>query len=143
MSTTHHRKYTRSSEPGISGLFSSFGGRIFLRIRITLTRVRIQLFTLMRIRIQPFTLMRIRIRILLIIKGMGICDHWSIDHPGLRFEPPGLHYERPWLCFGSLKLLNSNADPVQAQLPKLMVIHSDPNPQPFLRAMLTVQDPDS
>ncbi len=35
------------------------------------------------IRIQLFTLMRIRI--LLVVNGMGIFDHWSLDHPGLHF----------------------------------------------------------
>jgi hypothetical protein len=65
-------------------------------------RIRIQLFTSIRIRIQRFTLMRIRI--LLLIKGMRICDHWSTDPPGLYFEPislpfvsargpPPLHFE--------------------------------------------------
>ncbi len=39
----------------------------FRRIRITLMRIRIQLFNLMRIRIQ------------LLFKKMGIYDHWSID----------------------------------------------------------------
>jgi hypothetical protein len=33
-----------------------------------------------------FTLMRIRI--LLRIKVMTVCDHWSVDPPGLHFEPP-------------------------------------------------------
>jgi hypothetical protein len=64
-----------------------------LRIRVTLMRIRIQIFTLIRIRIQLFTLMRIRIllftlmrlriqlftlmriRIQLLSKVMGICDH--------------------------------------------------------------------
>jgi hypothetical protein len=53
-----------------------------LRIRVTLLRIRIQLFTLMRI------------RILLIIKMMRICDYWSTDPPGLHFEPPCLHFVR-------------------------------------------------
>ncbi len=26
---------------------------------------------------------------------IGICDHWSIDPPGLHFESPGLHCKRP------------------------------------------------
>jgi hypothetical protein len=43
-----------------------------LRIRITLMRIRIQLFTSMRI----------RIRILLLIKLLGIVDHWSMNPPG-------------------------------------------------------------
>jgi hypothetical protein len=60
----------------------------------------------MQIRIQLFTTMRIRIRILLLIKVMGICDHWSIDTSGLHFEPPGLHCDRPRLGFEHLKLLN-------------------------------------
>jgi hypothetical protein len=32
--------------------------------------------------------MRIWIRILLLIKVMKICDHWSTDSPRLHFEPP-------------------------------------------------------
>jgi hypothetical protein len=46
-----------------------------------------------RTRINLFTLMRIRIQLLL--KVRGICDHQSIDPPGLHFEPLGLHCERP------------------------------------------------
>jgi hypothetical protein len=56
-----------------------------LRIRITLMRIRIQLFPLMRIQIQ------------LLFKVPGIFHYWSIDPPGLHFEP--------------LKLLNSEQDP--------------------------------
>jgi hypothetical protein len=62
-----------------------------MRIRI---QIRIYLFTLMRIRIQLYTVMRIFIRILLLIKVMGICEHWSTDPPGLNFDPPGVHCER-------------------------------------------------
>ncbi len=51
------------------------------RICITLTRVRISLFTLMRIRIRHIALMQIRIRILLLIKVIRICDHWFTAHP--------------------------------------------------------------
>jgi hypothetical protein len=40
-------------------------------------KIRSQLFTLMRIQIQLFILMRIRI--LILIKVMGICEHWSVD----------------------------------------------------------------
>jgi hypothetical protein len=53
-----------------------------LSIRITLMRIRI--------RIQVFTLMRI----LLLIKVMEICDHWSVNPTGLHFDPPVLHCER-------------------------------------------------
>jgi hypothetical protein len=67
----------------------------------------------MRIRIQLFALMRIRI--LLLIKVIKVCDHWSIDPPGLHFEPPCLHgvHGPLGLCFEPLKLLNFNfkADP--------------------------------
>jgi hypothetical protein len=45
-----------------------------------------------RIRVWLFTF---RIRILLLIKVMQICDHWSPDPPGLNFESPRLHCERP------------------------------------------------
>ncbi len=55
-----------------------------LRIRITLLRIRIQLFVSMRIRIQLFISMRIQILILPLI-----CDHWFID-------PPALYWELPW-----------------------------------------------
>jgi hypothetical protein len=82
-----------------------------LRIRITLMRIRIQLFTVMRIRMEM----------------MGICENWSIDSPGLHFDPQSLHSrERSLpstaLYFEPLKLPNltisgsgsnfsSNADP--------------------------------
>ncbi len=39
--------------------------------------------------------MQIRIRILLLIKVMLSCEHWSADPPGLHFVPPRLHSERP------------------------------------------------
>jgi hypothetical protein len=53
--------------------------------------------------------MRIWVRILLLIKLMEICDHWSVDPPRLYFEPPGLHCERLRLSkvlFWALKLLD-------------------------------------
>jgi hypothetical protein len=68
------------------------------------------------IRIQLFTLTRIRIP--LIINGMGIFDHWSLDPPGLYFEPPGLHCERSWPSTAppfeppKLPRFHFNADPV-------------------------------
>jgi hypothetical protein len=67
-----------------------------------------------------------RIRILLLIKVMEICNHWSIDPQRL--------------CFETLKLLNFlfNTDPdpdftlmrILIQLPKIMRIDEDPDPQP-------------
>ncbi len=48
----------------------------------------IQLYTVMWIRVQLFTLMEVQIRIL--IKVIGICDYWTIDPPGLQFEPSGV-----------------------------------------------------
>ena len=39
----------------------------------------------LQIRIQLFTLMCIRILILLLIKAMRICNHWSTGPPGLYF----------------------------------------------------------
>ncbi len=51
------------------------------------------LITSMRIRIQLITLMRIRI--LLFIKDMRICDHWSPGSAGLYYEPSRLHGEHP------------------------------------------------
>ncbi len=82
----------RTSSPQLQEHIYAWSG---FRIRITLMpiRIRITLFTLMRIRIQLFT--SIRIRILLLIKVMGICDHWPTDSPGLQFEPPSLHFEHP------------------------------------------------
>jgi hypothetical protein len=47
----------------------------------------------MRIRNHLFTFMRVRI--LLLIKVLRICDHGSTKPPGLHFEPPRLHCERP------------------------------------------------
>jgi hypothetical protein len=58
----------------------------------------------MRIRIQLFTLMRLRFRIQVLFKMMGIHDDWSLDPPGLHFEPSGLHCERPRLYFEPLIL---------------------------------------
>jgi hypothetical protein len=49
-------------------------------------RVRICI-TLMWTQIQFSTLMQMRIRILLLIKVMGICYHWSVDPPELHFNP--------------------------------------------------------
>jgi hypothetical protein len=74
----------------------------------------------MRIRIQLFTLMQIRIQLLFRI--MGICDHWSVDPPGLHFEPSGLHCERPRLYFEPLNF-DFNADPDPA-------FHSFADPDP-------------
>jgi hypothetical protein len=56
-----------------------------------------------------------RIRILLVIKVMRICDHWSTDPPRLHFESPRPHCSvcgPPLLRFEPLKLLNFdfNAD---------------------------------
>jgi hypothetical protein len=60
-----------------------------------------------------FTVMQIRI--LLLNKVIKVCDHWSIDPPGLYFEPPGLQgvHGPLRLCFEPRKLpnLNFNADP--------------------------------
>jgi hypothetical protein len=55
----------------------------WFRIRITLMRIRIQLFTSVRIRIWIKLFISMRIRILLVIKLMQICDHWPTDPPGL------------------------------------------------------------
>jgi hypothetical protein len=48
-----------------------------LRIRITLLLIRIHLFTIMRT------------RILLLIRVMTICDHWSMDPLGLQIQISG------------------------------------------------------
>jgi hypothetical protein len=59
------------------------------RIRITLLRIRIQLFT--------------SVRILLLIKVMRVCDHWPTDPPSSIFSvhgPPRFHIEpRNFLIF--------------------------------------------
>jgi hypothetical protein len=95
-----------------------------------------------------FHLIRIRLfnadadRILLLIKGMKICDHWSTDPPGFPFEPPLLQCERPRLDFDPLRHLNLDLyaylDPafhslrirVRIQLPKIKRILADTDPQP-------------
>jgi hypothetical protein len=108
-----------------------------IRIRFTLMQIRILLFIFMRILFRLFTLMRNRLRILLFIKVMLICDHWSTDFPGAPFEPPRLLCERhrpsKRLYFErGLKLLNFDiiADPDPA-------FHSNSDPDPTSNA-----DPD-
>ncbi len=66
---------------------------------------RLVFFPGFRIRIKLFTMW---IRILLLIKVMWICDHWSTDHPGLQERPRLLR-----LFFEPLKLMkfDLNADP--------------------------------
>jgi hypothetical protein len=79
--------------------------------------------------------MQIRIQILLLIKVIRICAHWSTNPPGLRFEPPRLFVSvqcPAWIHVEPLKLLNfdfdadpepafhSNSDP--GQLPEIMRI---------------------
>ncbi len=61
-----------------------------------------------------------RIRILLLIKGMRICDKWPKDSPCLHLKPPHLHFE-------PRKLMNfdSNADPDPAYKN-----NSDPDTRP-------------
>ncbi len=58
---------------------------------------------------------------------MGLCDHWSIDHPGLHFEPPapGLLCERPRLYFEPRKLLNSDFN---SDLDPALHSNADPDP---------------
>jgi hypothetical protein len=115
-----------------------------IRIRIylfILLRIRawVSLFILTRIRIRLFTLMGIWIRILLLIKVMRICDHWSKDPPRLHFEPPRLRCERPLPSIAlpePLEILNFsfNADlypdpefnlmRIRIQIPKLLRIRA-------------------
>ncbi len=73
-----HLLYRRNSEIATQILFPFIAG-LRLRFRINLRRIRFTLFTLMRIRIRFFTLLFIRI--LVLIKVMGICDHWSSYGP--------------------------------------------------------------
>jgi hypothetical protein len=97
-----------------------------------LMRIQIQLFTFMRIRIQPVNLMLNRI--LLLIKVMGICDHWSIEPPGPYFWSPFVSLHGPSrLYFEPLKLLNfiftADSDltfhynAIWIQLPQIKVRH--------------------
>jgi hypothetical protein len=81
-----------------------------LRIQITLMRIRIQLF---------------------IKKVMGICDHWSIDPPGLHFKPQPfivIVHGPPRFYFETLKLLNCNfnGEPDPG-------LHSNADPDPALK----------
>ncbi len=76
-----------------------------LRIRITLMRIRIPVFTLLRI------------RILLLIKVMRICDHWSTDPLRPRFDtlkyPASTVsvYGTPWLhIFEPLQVIDADPD---------------------------------
>jgi hypothetical protein len=68
-----------------------------------------------------------RIRILLFIIEIAICDLWSINPPGLNFEPPGLHSERlrPFTALFASKAseFGLNADPDPA-------FHSIADPEP-------------
>ncbi len=89
-----------------------------LRIRITLMQIRIQLFTL------------IRTWILLVIKVMRICDHWSAEPPRLDLEPSHLDYERPRPSkapFEPLQLLNFEFN---ADLNLDQAFHSNADPDP-------------
>jgi hypothetical protein len=59
----------------------------------------------------------------LLLKVMGICEHWFIDPLGLHFEPADLHCQRPrpsTLYFGPLKLLNFD-------------FYADPDPDPAFK----------
>ncbi len=58
---------------------------------------------------------------------LGICDHWSIDHPGLRFKSPVLHGARPRFRFKSLKLLNFDFN---ADMDSAFNSYADPDPGP-------------
>ncbi len=110
--TLHQATYSMRIVVGSAYFESGF------RFRITLMRIQTQLFTEMwiRIRIQLFILKWIWFRILRIIKVMRICDHWSTDPPGIHFEPPRLHCERPLpstIPFSACETpaFHSNADP--------------------------------
>jgi hypothetical protein len=72
-----------------------------LRIRNTVMRIRIPLFTLMRIRIRLLTLMRFRIWTMLLIKEIQICDLWSKDLHGssLSLHVSIVSFERPSVAF--------------------------------------------
>jgi hypothetical protein len=75
----------------------------------------------MRILLQLFTLMRLWIQ--LIFKMLGICDHWSIDPPGLYFEPSGFHCELYFELYFEPINFDFNADPHPT-------VHSNVHPDP-------------
>ncbi len=99
-----------------------------LWVRVTLMRIRIQLFTSIRIRIRLIILMRIRI--VLLIKVIRICDHWSRDSSRLHCERPQLlnfnldAHPDPAVDFDADPAFHShaNADPASKN-------HADPDPQ--------------
>jgi hypothetical protein len=93
---------------------------LWLRIHITLMRIRIPIFTSMRI------------RILLLCKVKQICNHLSTEPTGFYSEPLRLHCERPRSStaqFEPLKFLNfdTNADLDSNPDPSL---HSNADPDP-------------
>ncbi len=85
-----------------------FNARLLLKIWLKIKRGS---RSGLRVRI---TLMRIRI----LIKVIRICDHWSMDPPGLHFELPSLYCERTrpstaifWASKASEFLLEADPDP--------------------------------
>jgi hypothetical protein len=122
----------------VTFVFSCFGTRRILkkfvytpsglRIRVTLLRIRIRLLTLMWI------------RILLIIKVMATCYHWSTDSILSRHASN----ERQWLQYEPLKLMkfdfnadqdpashsNADPDPASHNADPVSQNNADLNPQP-------------
>ncbi len=94
--------------------------RIWIHL-LTLMRIWIHLLTLMRIRIYLFTLLRFRI--LLLIKVMQIYDHWSTDPRKLYLATPQPSIS-PFFSLWPLTFMR-----VRIQLPTLIRIHADPDPQ--------------
>jgi hypothetical protein len=78
-----------------------------------------------------------RIQILLLIKVMGICDHWNMDPPRLHFGLQAsivslknlwiLTIMRIWIRIQLFTLLRIQ---IRIQLPKIMRIHANPDLQP-------------
>jgi len=75
-------KFISSFSPSLPRLSPHRLRRLFLVFYLPLSSVADRI-TLMRI--------RLRIWILLLIKVIRICDHWSTDSQGFHFEPPRLH----------------------------------------------------
>jgi hypothetical protein len=92
-----------------------------------------------------------RIRIQLLLKVIGICDHWSIEPLGLYLslqESIVSVHSPPRLCFEPLKLLNfdSNAYPDlafhQVLGIRIRMFSGPPDPDPLVRVTDPALAPD-
>ncbi len=82
------------------------------------------LITLMRMRIRIFPSMRIRTRILLRIKLMQICDHWHTDSQRLNFEYDFAEDPAPPFHFNADPDPASLIDPVDPDPPHCLKVYS-------------------